>query len=476
MKLSSLKTAIWQALTNRTLSTMLLIAVTLLLAIGSLLPNPAYMDQAKIAQMQARHPLLWSMGEHYNNQKLVQGYFFSGIGVFLILSASLCSIDRLRWRRRSRRESAASGADIVSGGATHSLQLGEVPANEVLEAARACLRQRMRWAQIRHDSEQGMVIARRGSYGFWGSILFHSLLIMALVGMVIFHLGGTRGWLSFTEGQGYRLEESRFTHLEKKPVWGVRLPRVSLELLQQYALFAPDDPNTAIERVARFRVTDTKTGAGYDREVRINKPLNIGGMDFLLMNGGFAPRFVITGKNGTRIFDAFVNLREAGGTRDDFAANDRQLHLQVNFLPDYVREFGRPRTRSPHLRNPVVAATVTIEGQKLYDDIIPVGQGVQVADYQVHVPEVRRWVEMEAVNEPGIGFFFAVSFFGLSGLIVRMLDPDEQLTLVCTAENGCTTVRIAADSRHFPALLAGVAEECAAAVMNCQKVNGGRAC
>jgi hypothetical protein len=33
---------------------------------------------------------------------------------------------------------------------------------------------------------------------------------------------------------------------------------------------------------------------------------------------------------------------------------------------------------------------------------------------------------LELVGEPGIGFFFMVSFVGLIGILVRVIDPDER--------------------------------------------------
>jgi hypothetical protein len=49
-----------------------------------------------------------------------------------------------------------------------------------------------------------------------------------------------------------------------------------------------------------------------------------------------------------------------------------------------------------------------------------------VEGHEISFPEVRRWVELELVGEPGIGFFFMVSFVGLIGILVRVIDPDER--------------------------------------------------
>lgn len=456
------KNILWQACTSRALSTWLLIIITVMLTVGTLLPNPAYMLPSDIAGLQARHPLLFEIGARYNQEKLVTGYLFGTIGVFLVVSATLCSIDRLLARRRAV-QGADAGDGLFEGGTVSTLHLKGAAAQQVEAFAADWLRRRLPGMSITQP-ESGMIIAQRGRCGFWGSILFHTGLIMLLVGLVVFHLGGTRGWLSFTEGQGYLLEKSRFTHLEKEPVWGARLPAVQLELLKQYSLFAPHDVNTAIEHVARFRVTDARNGESFTRDVRINEPLRLEGKDFLLMNGGFATRLAITDASGMKVFDSFVNLREESGTKDDFFTDGGRLHVQVRFYPDFAVDRGQPVSKSQQLKNPAAAIVVTQGVVKLFDGIVPLGRNVHVSDYIFSIPDVRRWVSLEVSSEPGIETFFICAFIGMLGLLLRMLDPDEQIAIMVNTEEHGIRVDVSAASRHFSALLSGVVHECMAAL------------
>jgi cytochrome c biogenesis protein ResB len=463
MKKPYLQSFIWRAVTNRTLSTIILIAVTAILLITSLLPNPAYMTDADIAKMQAMKPLLYAVGANYNSQKLATGYFFGFICVFLVISATLCSIDRVLSRRR---DLGTPFAEPCLGGTNSEIKVVvAVNQHQVSSFVREWLKQRLFMASTRDDSSAGVVISQRGMLGFWGSILFHSVLITALLGLVVFYLGSTRGRLVFTEGQRYPLEMSRFIHMQKAPLWGLNLPKVDLELLEQRSLFAPDDPQTAIEHLARFRVYDVEKGSSYVQDVKINKPLKLGGVDYLLTNGGFSPRFLITRGDGAVAYDSFINLFEDGGTRDDFLATDDKLHLRVRFFPDFIQQLGKPSTKSLELKNPVLALTVVKNGREIFNDMAAIGESVKVDGYTIAIPEVRRWVQLEMAKEPGIGFFFIMCFFGIFGILVRVLDPDEQLVVVISSEEEeASTVRFVINSRHFSALLGEVADECVMAV------------
>lgn len=452
---------LWQLLTNRTLSTLLLIGVTLTLIIGVLLPNPSYLGPEQLADMQLRHPLLLRLGANFNNQKMATGYLLGGTGIYLIVSAALCSLDRLRGRLKFKTVATGPDPELMVGNELVMLRQLPVTPTDAAAFAATWLRRRLPSADI--SSEGSLVVARRGRYGFWGSIMFHSLLITALVGMVVFYLGGTRGWLSFTEGQEYWLEKSHLRHIEKEPVWGIRLPDVKLTLLRQYSRFAAEDTQTATEHVASFRVTE-RNGTSFDRDLRINQPMTIAGKDFILMFGGFAPHFVISGKSDEKLLDSFVNLREDGGTRDDFTVAGGLQQVKVRFFPDFKFEQGAPVNKGLEPLNPVMEVTVKSFAAEPEQHFVPVGQPVRFAGCTILVPEVRRWVELEVVNEPGIGFFFAISFLGVIGLTIRLLDPDELLVVCFTVEYGQTNVSITASSRHFQALLAGIANDCAEAV------------
>lgn len=451
---------IWRAFTSREFSTWLLIVLATVLLAGSLLPNPEYMLPEAVTDLQTRHPLLFKIGTHFNSSKLATGYFFGFIGIYLIIAATLCSIDRLLAGRREQEEPSPSG---FLSNMDVSLYVPSATEDETRLFVVSWLRRRLLGVKVSRCPESSVVLLRRGRLGFWGSLVFHTVLITALFGLVLFYLGGSRGKLVFTEGQRVRLEKSRFIHLDKEPLWGLTLPQVELELMAQYSLFAHTDPKTAIEHLARFRVTDFAGGGTSVSDVKINTPLRLDGKDFLLMAGGFAPRFVITRQDGTTgRFDSFVNLKKEAGTLDDFFALDG-LHLEVRFFPDLAQEHGELTTRSSNLNNPAVYITLTKAGNRLLGELLPVGSQVTKAGYTVTVPEVRRWVQLEMVDEPGIGFFFFISFIGILGILVRLLDPDEQLVIrTCAEENG-VQVKFTLYSRHFPALLVNVVNECALA-------------
>lgn len=460
------KKLLLQALANRTLSTVLLIIITAMLIIGSFLPNPAFMLPEEIVAMQVNHPLLFRIGAGYNSQKLATGYLFGFIGIFLILSASFCSIDRMLARLGSGQ--ATGPETIPSGTAPRIFLFPGADLHATGDFVSRWFRRRLFGAQVSHERELGVILVSRGRFGFWGSIVFHTFLITALAGMVIYYLGETRGLLSMTEGERIILEKSSFRYLEKEPVWGLSLPRVQMELLEQHSRYAEDEQHTALEHLARFRVTDPDNGTSSISDVKINHPLRLGGKDFILKTGGYSTRFTLADTSGTVLFNSFVSLREEGGTRDDFSMPGTDLHLQIRFFPDFTGAAGRLRSKSPQLNNPVASVTVRQQGRTIFDGTMPLGGSVRAGGNIISMPEVRRWVELEMSSEPGVGFFFVISFVGIMGIMIRILDPDERITVVLRQERDGVVGEFATSSRHFSALLATMPDECVASVNSCR--------
>jgi|GEM_PF-1563412 cytochrome c biogenesis protein len=474
MNKGGIPSLIWDFMTSRNVAIVLLAVVTVTLAAGAILPNPELLSPADREAFRVSKPFLFMLGERYNSQKMATGYVFGLIGVFLIISTSLCSVDRLitRYRARGKRrfdlppDAAAEGrisvlvenrdADAVKRNLSNRLKLHRWRLAELAGSDES-----VNAADAARDSRSGLV-GVRGEAGFWGSVFFHFVLITALFGLVVFYFGAYRGSLTFTEGQSYRLAEENFTTLTRKPVWGLDLPDVTLGLVRQYSVYSPGDQWNAIDHVAKFRVTQGGTGETSEIEVKINEPLMIGGKKILLQTGGFAPRFVMSA-GADVLRDSFVNLQNMPDDRmDGFSVAGTALTVEAKVFPDYYeKENGRPATRGREVRNPFVGLRVADAGRVIFEGAIPVGGSAIIGGYSVVIPEMRRWVLMEMVGEPGIGFFFIVSFIGLIGVLVRVIDPEERLYVFIDSAEGGVRVEIVPYSRHFSGLINERAKELA---------------
>lgn len=457
---------LWAFLTSRTVAVALLSIVLGLLIIGSLLPAPQFMSLEDIETAINEYPLLFKLGERFNSQKMAQGYLFGIIGVFLIVSTAMCSIDRMvayfRAAGPSGQETSFPPVEEES-----NCLMADVPGMQAADIHQLALGwlKRGRYMVSEGRGEDGSITlaGTRGRVGFWGSVLFHLVLISSLAGIVMYYLGGFHGTLVFVEGQSYELSPERFRYIRKEPLLGLRLPRVELGLINQYSVYAPNEPRYPLEYVARFRVMDLERDTSRDVDVRINNPLVINGRDFLLTKGGFTPLLVIKKANGGTVLDSYISLYDQAGTSDSVTLREESMDVLINLYPNYIMENGEHGTRGIELKNPFARLRVVRKGSLLYEGVIPKGgETVEAGGYSFGFVDVKRWVILELVDEPGIGMFFILSFFGLAGLAVRMLDPDERIYVGLRQAGAGVHIRILPLSRHF----SGIAMEKARAFMD----------
>jgi len=440
---------IWNILVSRSVAIFLLLTVTLLLAGGALLPNPALISEDYKNELLQKHPIIYKLGEQYNSQKLARGYFFGFIASFLVVSTSMCSIDRLVTRYRNRRRVIAEKILEIPEEKSRTLVLQDTDLEELKKQILKWLKlnRYKQWAVV--DKGRIFLIGSKGDAGFWGSIFFHFILIASLVGVAIYYFGGYRADFVFTEGFPYKLEENRAVYILQRPLWGeLPLPEAIVGLVKQESKYAEFDPEYPIEHSALFQIREINTGKIWKKTVKINNPLEIQGKKFLLMVGGFSPRIVITDKKGRKVFDSFVNLGGKEGMEDSIYLQEEFMDIGMHLYPDYVIKDGQSSTKSLYLRNPVLELSV-LGGGKKYRRMIPLHDTATVGDYLIHFPEVRKWVKMELVDEPGVGFFFVLSFFGILGIVIRFMDPDEKIFFILSRVGEGVELRYLSVARHF---------------------------
>ena len=442
---------LWNNVTSRNLAIFLLIIVTTMLAIGAFLPNPVFLREEQKIEMHIKNPTLYWLGERFNSQELASGKIFGFIGGFLIISTTLCSIDRLVKKRRAN-EGAIFTFPFSTAQKGDKKHFENIDSIKVEEYGREWFeKQKMDIAVQDHESKR-IIIGSRGNAGFWGSIFFHFILITALMGLVIYYFGSYRATLGFTEGQSYSLHKDQFVHILEEPVWGFDLPDAEVGLVKQYSLYAKDDPLYPIEHVAVFKVNEFKNKRSWNKEVRINDPLVIGGKEFLLQRGGFSPRIVVKSSDGELTFDSFVALRNERGTSDDITISEG-IRVDIKFYPDLIKKGNELDTKTLEVKNPFFMIDVYRGESQLYKGLVPFNGDASVEGYKISFPEVRRWVELELVGEPGIGFFFMVSFVGLIGIFVRVIDPDERIYIILEEMKIGINMTTYTYSKHFSGLI-----------------------
>ena len=440
--MSVLLIKIWRVLSSRNVAIVLLVVVTALLLIGSVLPNPNYMSEEEIIKLKSDSPITYFLAEKFNTQSMAKGYFFGFVGVFLIISTTACSIDRLIEYRRIKRL-PLEGLPIEK----YDFSVSVHDTDEFLKKLKNTLRLRRWIIKETTAGKKHIVGAEKGRAGFWGSILFHAILITVLFGLVIYYFVGFYGTILFTEGQTKLLSEKSLERIYRRPILGVRLPRLKMTLDHFYSVYWKD--TEPVDYTAKFYITDLDSNKRWEQVIKINEPFRYRGIDFLMVLYGFSPNFIVFNSDGTRVFDAYVALSVVEGREDSFYVPEEGLTFKCIFFPDFRADKKGYYSATPLLRNPVFLVNILKNGKSLYKGLIALGEEKQVGPYRVRLNDVRYWITLNLVKETGIGFFFWSSLIGLVGLLIRFLDPDRKLFFVVEGDR----LSVFSHSKHFEGIL-----------------------
>ncbi len=443
--------ATWDFLTSRNTGIVLLIAVSLFLVIGAALPNPALMYPQDVERLKAESPLLFWLGTNFNSMKVGRGYVFGAIGILLVVSTTFCSIDRLIARKRSLK-AVIPELPPDKKGITVQFNSEAFAVEDELIA----LLKKGRWKvgifpEGIRDREGRFITARKGDAGFWGSVFFHAVLITLIAGLVVYYFSGFYATMVFTEGQELRLTEANLGRIERKPLFGIRLP----DLLFMFNSFTAEyyDDRTATDYTADFDITDLKAGRTWKQILKVNEPFRYGGIDFLLIQQGYSPAFVLY-KNGVSVFESYVALNYDFENKDSFTIEEEGLVITAQFFADMARRGdGGVYSKSSRPRNPYFGLDITKGGERLFRGLVGLGGEAAFGEYRLVIYDLRHWITLNLVRETGIGFFFVCSMIGLAGVLVRVLDPERKVFVMVQDYSGGRSVTFYPYSKHFEGML-----------------------
>jgi cytochrome c biogenesis protein ResB len=435
---------IWNILSSRNVAIILLFAVTFMLLFGSILPNPNFMSKEEVLKLQEERPVVYFLASRFNTKSVAKGYIFGFIGIFLIISTTACSLDRLFERRRLKK-SSLKDLPVKEFDLVERLDNRE----EFLKRLKRRLRVK-RW-YLREEITGGrhILLAEKGIFGFWGSIFFHAILITLLLGLVIYYFRGYYATMLFTEGQTKIVKEENLDRVYRKPLLGFSLPELEIRLEHFYAVYWKE--REPVDYTGKFFMKDISKGKSWEQIIKINEPFRYGGVDFLMVLYGYSPNFIVYDKKGKVIYDSYVALNVVGGAEDSFDVLPEGLTVRTIFFPDFkIDERGYYSTASPLPRNPVFLLNIIDKNREsLFTGLISLGEEKEFDGYRIRFNDLRYWITLNLVKETGIGFFFWCGLLGIVALLVRFIDPDRKVFFVFEANR----LSVLSYTKHFEGIL-----------------------
>jgi len=454
----------WRQLTSMRTALVLLLLLAIAAIPGSLVPQRSA-DPNGVVQYRRNNPELFEVLDALQVFDTYTSVWFSAIYLLLFVSLIGCIIPRTLHHARALR--SAPPKTPARLGRLVGYRATDAPATveQALDAAHAELRRR-RYRVARYGDS---LSAERGYLRETGNLIFH----MALVGVL--------ATIGFAGGFGYNgqkvlvedrvfvnqlssydsFKPGRFFDDTRLDAFGVRLD----EFTPEYGL----DTTTGRVQPLDFEaaVTVIANGKEYERVLKVNEPIDIGGTRMYLLGNGFAPVVTVRNADGDVVFREPIpflpqdsNLTSLGVVKvpDGLRA---ELGMIGFFYPSALPlDSGALTSIYPEPDQPVLTLNA-FTGDLGLDDgvarnayaldtddltqvtggdtgtdsiVLGVGQSAALPDGlgSVEFSELRRFVSVDFYHDPTQIGVLVSALLILGGLIVSLFVPRRRLWVVAS--------------------------------------------
>ena len=494
----------WRQVTSMRTALVLLLLLALAAIRGSVVPQQG-VDALAVTRWKEEHPDLTPIYEKLDLFSVYDSIWFSAIYLLLVLSLVGCIVPRCLVYARALRARPPAAPRHLSRLPEHTSYETSLPAEEVLERARAVLGRRYRLRPAEGDS----VSAERGYLREAGNLLFHLSVLVVLAGFAIGGLLGYQGGVILVEGSTFG---NNLTQYDDFDPGGLFTP----EQLDEFDFTVDDFEVEWLEEgsgagTARGFVAGLsyREGDGPEEsyDLKVNHPLSIGDTDVFLIGHGYAPVITIRdgegniARTGPTVFlpqdSSFVSF----GVVKAPPAEPEQIGLEGLFYPTFDLYEGDPVSVFPDARKPLVSMLV-YTGDLGLDDGTPqsyyvldksnatqlekdgkpfrvdlsVGETVELPDGlgSVTFERVEPWVRVQISQSPGKEVALVGVILALIGLCGSLFIRPRRVWVRAragaaegegdTMTGGTTTVEVAGLDRSGNADLADVLADLVAAL------------
>ncbi|NGM12676.1 cytochrome c biogenesis protein ResB [Verrucosispora sioxanthis] len=380
----------WRQLTSMRTALVLLFLLAIAAIPGSVLPQRG-VNPEDVRDFYTANPDLAPLLDRVGAFEAFSSVWFSAIYLLLFTSLIGCITPRLRDHVRALRARPPAVPKRLERLPQHAV----VPAPAGGAAAVAETLRRRRWrVAVRGDE----VSAEKGYLKETGNLIFHSSMVLVLVGVALGSWYGWHGNRLLVAGADQVFCNTRQQYAEAKfgPRVGDDLPRFCMQLDEFDAQFLPNGQASSFN--AKVTV-DEDGGAPRQAEFSVNSPLRLDGANVYLLGHGYAPVIRYTDRFGRTQTSAvpFLTTGDIGLTGEGLAAfpdanvdpetGERNPDLQVAFsglyLPTAPQQPPFVRSEHPTEQNPLLDLVA-------YRGNLGLDAGIPGSVYQLDQRQVRN--------------------------------------------------------------------------------------
>ena len=290
------------------------------------------------------------------------------------------------------------------------------------------------------DSEPLFLYARRGQLGYWGSPLFHTALMIIIMGGLLSGYARTVEPIVLTEGGSTELQPGFLSFSMEK----VTLHRVRLD-------YSPD--GKLQEWTAEVGLE--QGGKEVNQIVNSQKAFVEGSLSMAIQANGYTPGLIIRegGRELARVRVRLNSIPTDRGFRNEddvtLPGNDSgALRLQVAFWPNFTWKGQEADTKGDAPQNPALSLLEAGQSPAMMQ-VLKLGESARFGDRSITFDHVKPWLMFEVTRDPGYFVILAGFWLGISGLFLLFLVIPREVWVTIAIQGQEARLSVKGRSQHF---------------------------
>lgn len=424
----SLPRRIWRWFRSMRTAIVLVLVLAVGSILGTLLPQKS-LDESAVQAFNQQNPSIGKLFDLLDFFNVYYSWWYILILLMLFTSLISCIIPRTNTyiKKFTKPNKNPTNEAFIVNLKTKTGFAISLPAKEIIGRTIQVLKSK-RYIIREIPGKKDQVFAEKGRLGGFGSLLFHYMFLVLLIGVVYGRTTGFGGVANIIEGESFT--ENRFNYARFSPG-----PFFKDNGHTNFKIVLDDfkvkyHPNGQPEDfVSKARIYDGDGELIEKKDIRVNNKFVYKGVKVYQSSYGWAPHVIIY-KDGNKIYDQpSVFYGESQNAVRNELRPDSKLTMETFFVPDVIKSgSGGYAPGSLELKNPVLYIRANIidengQTKTLFDSdksgIIKLTEKKELGNgYVVEFPQVKEWTGLQIIKDNGVPIVYASFLLGIIGLYI----------------------------------------------------------
>ncbi len=247
-----------------------------------------------------------------------------------------------------------------------------------------------------------------------GSIIFHLSLVVIIFGVILNYLYKFEGVFSLTEGQTVYDNQGSYFRIINGPLNNRKYSNFSITLNDITTSLQIGDANT---EAADISILADQYANPINSIIYTNNPLRWNNLEIHYgMYHGFAPKVVLLKNDSTQILSAFMRIARQ-------INKGEKIHKDFLYIPQENMRFNIEVLLDSTENIDSTHFNIKIENKQkqVYTGILKLKETVKFDDYNLTIPQLRRWCYVSVVKSPFLNLIFFGFWSALAGMVIGFI-------------------------------------------------------